>query len=117
MKALELLNHLAKNTGNLGAGVSESSDALGIGRSTVHRLLDTLQYYGYIEKSEKTNRYRLGWELYKVGLSVPAQNQLFNIDRTHLLELAKKLTKRSIMEQSKEKKRSLFPRWNIRAME
>ena len=72
MKALELLNHLAKNTGNLGAGVSELSDALGIGKSTVHRLLDTLQYYGYIEKSEETNRYRLGWELYKVGLSVPA---------------------------------------------
>lgn len=91
MKALELLNHLAKNTGNLGAGVSELSDALGIGKSTVHRLLDTLQYYGYIEKSEETNRYRLGWELYKVGLSVPAQNQLFNIDRTHLLELGKKL--------------------------
>ena len=44
MKALELLNHLAKNTGNLGAGVSELSDALGIGKSTVHRLLDTLQY-------------------------------------------------------------------------
>ena len=44
-----------------------------------------------IEKSEETNRYRLGWELYKVGLSVPAQNQLFNIDRTHLLELGKKL--------------------------
>ena len=66
MKALELLNHLAKNTGNLGAGVSELSDALGIGKSTVHRLLDTLQYYGYIEKSEETNRYRLGWELYKV---------------------------------------------------
>ena len=62
MKALELLNHLAKNTGNLGAGVSELSDALGIGKSTVHRLLDTLQYYGYIEKSEETNRYRLGWE-------------------------------------------------------
>jgi hypothetical protein len=39
MKALELLNHLAKNTGNLGAGVSELSDALGIGKSTVHRLL------------------------------------------------------------------------------
>ena len=91
MKALELLNHLAKNTGNLGAGDSELSDALGIGKSTVHRLLDTLQYYGYIEKSEETNRYRLGWELYKVGLSVPAQNQLFNIDRTHLLELGKKL--------------------------
>lgn len=91
MKALELLNHLAKNTGNLGAGVSELSDALGIGKSTVHRLLDTLQYYGYIEKSEETNRYRLVWELYKVGLSVPAQNQLFNIDHTHLLELGKKL--------------------------
>ena len=101
MKALELLNHLAKNTGNLGAGVSELSDALGIGKSTVHRLLDTLQYYGYIEKSEETNRYRLGWELYKVGLSVPAQNQLFNIDRTHLLELGKKLNDRLWNNQRK----------------
>ena len=43
-----------------------------------------------VEKNaEDKNRYRLGWELYKVGLSVPAQNQLFNIDRTHLLELGK----------------------------
>ena len=91
MKALELLNYLAKNTGNLGAGISELSEALGLGKSTVHRLLDTLQYYGYIEKSSETNRYRLGWELYKTGQAVPAQNQLFNIDRTHLLELGKKV--------------------------
>ena len=67
MKALELLNHLAKNTGNLGAGVSELSDALGIGKSTVHRLLDTLQYYGYIERVKKQTDIVL-LELYKVGL-------------------------------------------------
>lgn len=91
MKALELLNYLAKHTGNLGAGISELSEASGLGKSTVHRLLDTLQYYGYIEKSSETNRYRLGWELYKIGQAVPAQNQLFNIDRTHLLELGKKV--------------------------
>ena len=45
MKALELLNHLAKNTGNLGAGVSELSDALGIGKSTVHRYTAVLWLY------------------------------------------------------------------------
>ncbi len=71
-KSTRKLNHLAKNTGILEQGVSELSDALGIGKSTVHRLLDTLQYYGYIEKSEETNRYRLGWNYIKVGLSVPA---------------------------------------------
>ena len=47
-------------------------------------------------KSSRSNRLYVVWLkfieiLYKVGLSVPAQNQLFNIDRTHLLELGKKL--------------------------
>ena len=63
-KAIEIINYLAQDTGNRGIGVSELSRVLGMGKSTVHRLLDTLSFYGYVEQDGETNQYRLGWELY-----------------------------------------------------
>ena len=77
-KAIEIINYLAQDTGNRGIGVSELSRVLGMGKSTVHRLLDTLSFYGYVEQDGETNQYRLGWELYKIGQVVPQQNQLLN---------------------------------------
>jgi IclR family KDG regulon transcriptional repressor len=90
IKAIEILNYLAKDAGNRGIGISEFGRELGMGKSTVHRLLDTLQYYGYIDKNEETNRYRLGWQLYSLGQVVPLQNQIFNLDQSHLIELNKR---------------------------
>lgn len=71
MKAIEIINLLAKEGGSQGLGISEFSKELEMGKSTVHRLLDTLQFYGYIEKDEESSRYRLGWELYKIGQRDP----------------------------------------------
>ena len=51
MKAIEIINLLAKEGGGQGLGVSEFSKELEMGKSTVHRLLDNLQFYGYIEKN------------------------------------------------------------------
>lgn len=90
IKAIEIINFLAEESGNRGIGISEFSRELDMGKSTVHRLLDTLQYYGYVEKNEQTNCYRLGWKLYRVGKMVPVQNQVFNLDQRYLLELNKK---------------------------
>ena len=45
IKAIEIINFLAEESGNRGVGISEFSRELGMGKSTVHRLLDTLQYY------------------------------------------------------------------------
>lgn len=90
MKSIEIINCLAKNSTGQGVSISELSRVLGMGKSTIHRLLDTLQFYGYVEKIGEANRYRLGWELYKIGQVVPLQNQLINIDQRYLLELSNK---------------------------
>ena len=90
MKAIEIINCLAKETGGRGISVSDFSRILGMNKSTVHRILDTLQFYGYIEQDEETNRYRLGWELHKIGQMVPQQNHLYNINQNLLVELSGK---------------------------
>ena len=61
-KAIEIINYLSKDTSNRGAGITELSREIGMGKSTIHRILDTLLYYGYIDKNWETNRYRLGWD-------------------------------------------------------
>ena len=57
-----------------------------------------------LKRVKKQTRYRLGWELYKVGLSVPAQNQLFNIDRTHLLETWKEIKRNDRLWNNQRKR-------------
>ena len=90
MKAIEIINFLAKDTGGRGVSLSEFSKTLGLNKSTVHRILDTLQFYSYIEQDEENSRYRLGWELYKIGQVIPMQNQLFNINPSLLIDLGNK---------------------------
>lgn len=89
-KAIEIINYLSKDTSNRGTGITELSREIGMGKSTIHRILDTLLYYGYIDKNWETNRYRLGWALYSVGQRVPRQNQIFNLDPAYLTELSQK---------------------------
>lgn len=48
-------------------GVSELAGRLGLGKSTVHRLLSTLALEGLIERDTTTGRYRLGLKLYELG--------------------------------------------------
>jgi IclR family transcriptional regulator, KDG regulon repressor len=46
--------------------LSEISDELGLNKSTVHGIINTLKKHGLIEQDEKTQKYRLG--LYLIGL-------------------------------------------------
>jgi IclR family KDG regulon transcriptional repressor len=49
-------------------GVSELSRRLGLGKSTVHRLLTTLAAERLIEVNPQSGRYRLGIKLYELGM-------------------------------------------------
>src|SRR5439155_3549906 len=49
-------------------GVTELSPALGLGKSTVHRLLTSLAARGYVRKNPQTERYCLGFRAFEVGL-------------------------------------------------
>jgi IclR family KDG regulon transcriptional repressor len=51
-------------------GVSELARRLGLGKSTVHRLLTTLLSEGLIEKDPQTGNYRLGIVMFELGEAV-----------------------------------------------
>ncbi|CEP67490.1 Transcription regulator IclR, C-terminal [Moorella glycerini] len=78
-RALEIIKLLAQS-GPEGLGISELSRQLGLGKSTVHRLLNTLVAYRYVEQDAKTTKYRLGWALFEIGNVVPRQHKVGNFD-------------------------------------
>src|SRR5262245_34827334 len=51
-------------------GVSELARRLGLGKSTVHRLLATLASEGLIEQDPRTGGYRLGIVMFELGEAV-----------------------------------------------
>ena len=56
-------------------GVSELARRLDLGKSTVHRILATLQADGFVERTTD-GRYRLSIKMYEIGLQVAASIEL-----------------------------------------
>lgn len=76
-KALDILNYIKDNPSSEGISLTEISSALNIGKSGVHRLLDTLMAYDFVEKINGVSpAYRLGWGLFNAGNAVPKQHTL-----------------------------------------
>ena len=89
-KALDIIDILSQDTGN-GVGISELSRRLDdMGKSTIHRILDTLIAYGYVDQISNKGNYRLNWKLYEIGNVVPRQRNLGNFDTEILQELCDK---------------------------
>lgn len=63
-----LLKEFSK--GNRELGVTELSRRLGIGKSTAHRLVNTLTEERLLEQDPDTGAYRLGLAMYELGTSV-----------------------------------------------
>lgn len=85
-KALDIIEILTKESGN-GLGISDLSRRLDIGKSTIHRILDTLSAYGYVDQISDKGNYRLSWRLYEIGNVVPQQRDLSNLDGEILQDL------------------------------
>ncbi len=89
-KALDIIEVLSRESGN-GLGISELSRSLDdMGKSTIHRILDTLTAYGYVEKSPIKANYRLSWRFFEIGNVVQRQRNLSNIDSQILQDLRNK---------------------------
>lgn len=67
-RAIDVLQKLYDNFDEM--GVSEISRELGLGKSTVHRILATLESRGMVYRNIETNRYWLGRKIYLMGLAV-----------------------------------------------
>lgn len=86
-KALDIINYIKDNPSSEGVSLSEISKALGIGKSGVHRLLDTLMAYNFVEKNnDNSTSYRLGWGLYHAGNAVPKQHILSGSNYISVIE-------------------------------
>lgn len=87
-KALDVIEALYKFGGTM--GISDIDEQVGIGKSTVHRVLDTLMSYNYVEKAEDSAKYRLSWKFFEIGQSIPAQRDLLNLNTDALKEICNK---------------------------
>lgn len=72
--AARLLKEFGK--GDREIGVTELSRRLGIGKSTAHRLLNTLAEEKLLEQDPNTGGYRLGLAMYELGATVSTHTDL-----------------------------------------
>lgn len=67
-RAVLVLNTLASAGGDGELGVTELSGATGLAKSVVSRILNPLVAAGYVERNERSRRYRIGLRLFEIGL-------------------------------------------------
>ena len=72
--AARLLKEFSRGSREI--GVTELSRRLGIGKSTAHRLLNTLAEEKLLEQDPDTGAYRLGLAMYELGASVSMHTDL-----------------------------------------
>ena len=63
-KALDIINFFKYHGKPEGVSLTEICEFLDMKKSSVHRILNTLLKYNYIEHFPGSKKYRLSWELY-----------------------------------------------------
>ena len=84
-KLLSILEILLQQ--NSPTNMTEISEKLGLYPSTIHRILDTLKHWGYVEQEADTQRYQLGPKLLELGLAKLNQMDLVREATPYLKDL------------------------------
>jgi len=71
------------------AGLPELSEALGVDRSTVHRLLSTLLWRGYVQQDPGSKRYWLGLKVVELSRLAIDRLSLRSVTKPYLKRLAR----------------------------
>lgn len=88
VKALSIMEALAESEEDLGA--TELSQKLGMQKSSVIRVLHTIEQRGYVEKNAETGNYRIGLKAFEMGQAYRQQLGLFAASRPVLRDLVSK---------------------------
>jgi DNA-binding IclR family transcriptional regulator len=72
-------------------GITDLAKNAGLLPSDVHRILNSLQSYGYIDQDAATKRYRLGLGMMRLGLTVFQRNDLREAARPLMQSLSDRL--------------------------
>src|SRR5213080_9917 len=71
--------------------IADASRSIGVARSTAHRLMQMLQYHGFIRQDPDSKVYSAGPALLELGLSVVRDLDIRTAARSELEELARAL--------------------------
>ncbi|KYG29307.1 IclR family transcriptional regulator [Alkalihalobacillus trypoxylicola] len=85
-RALRIVDLFTESTQEL--KLTEISQALNLHKSTVHGLLKTLAYHGYIEQDKESEKYRLGLRFLEKGTNVLNHLDVRRIARPHIEKIA-----------------------------
>ena len=86
--AIQLLSYFDEHNPEL--GVNELTSKTNLHKSTVHRILMTLEKIGILEQNSKRGKYRLGLRLYELGNLAIHGFELNNVSQPYLKELMEK---------------------------
>ncbi|TLS36212.1 IclR family transcriptional regulator [Pseudalkalibacillus caeni] len=64
-RALEIIDIVSSNKN--GCGVTEIANQIDINKSSVYRILSTLESHGYIEQNEVTGKYKIGYKFLQIS--------------------------------------------------
>ncbi len=84
-KSLSILEILLQQGSSM--NMTELSEKLGFYPSTIHRILDTLKHWGYVEQDSHTQKYQLGLKALELGMAKLHQMDLVREATPHLKEL------------------------------
>lgn len=88
-RSLDILEVLAQADEPL--GVTEIGNRISLHKSTVHRILQTLCYRGYVDKEKESERYHLGIKIVELGIRFFNDLEIRKVAAPYLTELAKSL--------------------------
>lgn len=78
-------------------GITELSKELELGKSTIHRLITTLEEYGFVQQIPGSGKYRIGWALFELGSEVPKRMGLIEAAKPYLHELCDQTNETAIL--------------------
>lgn len=84
-KALDIVEFLSDHSGD--ASVKELSDALGINKSTVSKMLLTLAHHDFVRQNPQTLRYRIGFKPLLIAQKTVTSIEIQTIAEPFLLQL------------------------------
>ena len=85
-RAMDILEHFNRKKE---MGISEISGCMGLSKSTVYGLVNTLVVYGFLEQDQETKKYKLGMKLFEMGCTVEKRLDLRNTARPFCEKISK----------------------------
>lgn len=88
-RALTILNKLSEYPE--GIQITRLSEQLGLTKSTIHRMLATLSTMNYVVKDDKTDRYKLGYQILFLSRNLLNNTNIISIAKPYLEKLCQEV--------------------------